>query len=180
MAYQYKNNSPFFKKKSHSFTKKKSKVDIDMIHVNKGKMYIIKKERKKNDTNRSNNTNISNNNTNKKINKNNISYNDKKNIFNIFKPDKKHLANNKITNLKKYINKENIYKGKIANDNNNIKNKIWWEEMKQSKVNKEKQKLDYNDLYKVNIRDNCSWNKVCINEIFSKPTDKEIIHDFIY
>jgi hypothetical protein len=179
MAYQFENNSPFFKKKSHSFTKKKPKVDIGMIHVNKGKIIVIIKDTKKNDTNGTNNTNISNNNTNKKINKNNISYNDKKNIFNIFKPDKKHLANNKITNLKKYINKENIYKGKIANGSNNIKNKIWWEEIKQNKVNKEKQNLDYNDLYKVNIRDNCSWNKICINEIFSKPRDKEIINDFI-
>ena len=175
MAYQYENNSPFLKKKSRSFTRRKPAVDIGMIHINKGKNIVIIKEKKKTNINGTNNANITNNNSSIKLSeKKKNNYMNKKNIFNIFKPDKKHLENNKITNVKNNINKNRMQNGKTT-----IKNKIWQYELKQNYVKKEKQKLDHNDLYKVNVRDNCSWNKVCINKIFSKPRDKEVIHDFI-
>ena len=162
MAFYYENNSPYLKKYSHSFTKRRSNVDIGMIHINKGKNIILTKDKSLNNTN---DKSI--------IEKNNDSYIGKRNIFNIFKPDKKHLTNNKNKNIQNNSNKTQIIR------NNNIKQKFWWQEIKKKKYKKEEKKLDFNDLYKVNVRDNSSWNKICINKIFSKPRDKEVINDFI-
>ncbi len=159
MTFYYENNSPYLKKYSHSFNKRRPNIDIGMIHINKGKNIILTKDKSLNNTN---DKSI--------IEKNNGS---KKNIFNIFKPDKKHLTNNKNKNIQNNSNKNQIIR------NNNIKQKFWWQEIKKKKHKKEEKKLDFNDLYKVNVRDNSSWNKICINKIFSKPRDKEVINDFI-
>lgn len=179
MAFYYENNSPFLKR-SHSFTKRKPTVDIGMIHINKGQNISIIKEKVKSTINSSNKTDTISNkkrdNSNTQSEKKQKAFNEKKNIFNIFKPDKKHLINdnNKIQALK-----NNLSKSKDKKKKNTLKNQLRQEELKQTKVKKDKKKIDPNDLYKVNVRDNSSWNKICINKIFSKPRDKEVIQDFI-
>ena len=59
---------------------------------------------------------------------------------------------------------------------------MWRKEFNGNNINKYKndeKKYDFNDLYKMNVRDNSSWNKICINKIVSKPRDKNVINDFL-
>ena len=169
MSFYFEKNPPYYKKNNLSFTKRKPSVDIGMIHINKGKNIIIIKEKK--DNNIDNNTNTSkdiNFQTNNNNNNNNNTYINKKNIFKMFKPEKKEIQKKKINNTLIEFNSQND-----KNNNNNNKYKIWWREINDKNFNnpkKEEKKNNWNDLlYKVNVRDNSSWNKVCVNKIMPKP-----------
>ena len=37
----------------------------------------------------------------------------------------------------------------------------------------------YNGIYKVSVRQNCSWNKVCVNNIIPKSIDRDLINNFL-
>ena len=169
MSFYYEKHSPFYKKNNLSFTKrKKSFVDIGMIHINKGKNIKIIKEKVNN-----------NSNSEKSLEKNNKTVINKKSIFNIFKPDKKNLKKN--NNRNEEI-KKNLEKDKINDKKNKIRQKIWWSIIKDKNFNKpnnDGKKYDFNDLYKVNVRDNSSWNKICINKIIPLPKDKNILNDLL-
>jgi hypothetical protein len=56
-----------------------------------------------------------------------------------------------------------------------IRHNLWWNEIKDKNFNnpkeEEENKYNFNNLYKVNVRDNSSWNKMCINKIISKTKD---------
>ena len=88
----------------------------------------------------------------------------KKNIFNIFKPEKRINKNNK--------EKEN------NKDNKDRKSKLWWNEVNHINDKKDKKKKIINGLYKVNVRENCSWNKICENKIIPKKIKTELLNDF--
>jgi len=181
ISFYYEKSAPFYKKNNLSFTKRKPSVDIGMIHINKGKNIIIIKEKKDNNNNDNNNTSkdikfqTNNNNNN-----NNNTYINKKNIFKMFKPEKKEIQKKKINNNLIEFNSQNDKN----NNNNNNKYKIWWREINDKNFNnpkKEEKKNNWNDLlYKVNVRDNSSWNKVCVNKIMPKPEVKKFINDYIY
>ena len=172
ISFYYENHSPFYKNNksnnSLSLTKRKSSVDIGMIHINKGKNIKIIKEKKDN--------NITGNNSKEKKEKELSLQGNKKNIFNMFKPEKKEIQKrlNNYTNRNRNNNKSQ--KDIKNNSKSKIKKKIWWNENFNN--NKEKS-YDWNDLYKVNVRDNCSWNKACLNKIISKPKDNKLINDLI-
>ena len=168
MSFYYEKNPPYYKKNNLSFTKRKPYVDIGMIHINKGKNIKIIKEKV-----------INNSNSDKSIEKNNKTAINKKSIFNMFKPDKKQPKKNDIKNneIKKKTEKD------IINDKKNkIRQKIWWSIIKDKNFNKPKndeKKYDFNELYKVNVRDNSSWNKICINKIVPTQKDKNILNDLL-
>ena len=167
MSFYYEKNSPFYKK-NNSFTKRRLSVDIGMIHIKKGKNIRIIREKDINNSN--NDKSVETNNKSNVINRSKI--------FNMFKPDKKYLSKNKKENDKKIDNE-------IINENrkkNKIRQKIWWNEIKDKNFNKhkdEEKKYDPNNLYKVNVRDNCSWNKICINKVVSKKRDKNVINELL-
>ena len=169
MSLYYEKHSPFYKKNNLSFNKRKSSVDIGMIHINKGKNIKIIKD-KNNDNNLHD---ISQENNNKTV------INKSNNIFNIFKPEKKE----KYKHIKKNRENENkSNKNIIINQKSKIRQKMWRKEFNGNNINKYKndeKKYDFNDLYKMNVRDNSSWNKICINKIVSKPRDKNVINDFL-
>ena len=78
-----------------------------------------------------------------------------KDFFNIFKPDKK-------------VKKET--KEKRGN--------FWWNQFKNMKNNNNKKSHGNKELlYKVNVRDNCSWNRICVNQVIPKDTDKKLLLD---
>ena len=180
ISFYYENNSPFYKNnkyknKNLSFTKRKSSVDIGMIHINKGKNIKIIKEKK-------DNSSIDNNSKDKDKEKHKIFIN-KKNIFNMFKPEKKEIQKKINNNTNKNKNKnKNKSKNNINNNKSKNKQKMWWNEIKDKNFNSHKNKgkyFDWNELYKVNVRDNSSWNKACLNKIISKPKYNQLIQDFI-
>ena len=165
MSLYYEQNSPFYRKNNLSFTKRKPSVDIGMIHINKGKNIKLIKDK-----------NIENSNNDKSFEiekKSNI--NNKSKIFNMFKPDKKNLVKNEKINDK-------IKEKETTNENTKtIRHKIWWNEIKDKNFNnpkEEENKYNFNNLYKVNVRDNSSWNKICINKIISKTKDT-VINDLL-
>ena len=162
MSFYYEKDSPFYKRYKRNFitpNKKSNKsINIGMIHVNKGNNIRIIKEKK---------INIINSEEEKGKTENNSPI--KKNIFNIFKPEKK---NNK--------NKDENEKNKENNKNKNIKSELWWKKLNDLNKNKTKKKKNnkYNGLYQVNVRENCSWNKICVNNIFPVSMNKELLNDF--
>ena len=168
----YEKNLPFLKK-SASFTKRKeSTIEIGMIHTKKGKNIKLIKEKSKDNINNKNNIN------------NNINIIDKKkkNIYKMFKPDKKY-SDRKQSKNNKFKNSPNSNNKNISNNNDSkkkIKNKSWWNEIIKKNFNKsnnEDKKID--NLYKVNVRDDCSWSKMCMNQIMLKQIDKNLIRDII-
>ena len=170
MSFYYEKHSPFYKRNNLSFTKRRSSVNIGMIHINKGKnINIIKDKGNDNST-----FNISQDKNNK------TAINKKNNIFKMFKPEKKE----KNRDIKKNRENENKSNNNIINiKQNTIKQKIWRKDINENDINNfknEEKKYDFKDLYKVNVRDNSSWNKVCINKIVSRPRDKNVIKDFLY
>ena len=89
----------------------------------------------------------------KEKNNSNNSIKKNRNIFNIFKPDKKNAIN------KKKEEKKNL--------KTKTKKLLWWNELNDiNKKNNEPKK--YSGLYKVNINENSSWNKICVNKIIPK------------
>ena len=155
MNFYYERNSPFFKNYKKNFitpNKSNKSINIGMIHVNKGNNIRIIKEKSNKKEEKS-----------KEKDKNNSQM--KKNIFKIFKPDKKINKNKQ----EKENNKE--YKCK--------KNKAWWNEVNHVNDKKEKKKKIVNGLYKVNVRENCSWNKICINKVIPKKIKTELLNDFL-
>ena len=164
MSFYYDKGSPFYKRYKRNFitpNKSNKSINIGMIHVNKGNNIRIIKEEKNNINNNSNKE------AKEKIeNKSPI----KKNIFNIFKPEKKI---NKI--------KDENEKNKENKEDKNKNSELWWNKlnnMNKKKDNKKK-KYKYNGLYQVNVRQNCSWNKICVNNIVPKKLDKELLNDFL-
>ena len=163
MNLYFNRKSPYFKrnkskKKSLTPSSTNRSINIGMIHVDKGNnIRIIKEKKSKN-----------NDKNNKNINKNNNSK--KKNIYNIFKPDKKYSK--KIKNKEKKEKEE-----KEENEKQNSK-VSWWNQI--DKINKKKKVIDkYSGLYKVSVRENSSWNKVCVNNIIPKGINKDLIYDFL-
>ena len=162
MSFYYEKDSPFYKRYKRNFitpNKKSNKsINIGMIHVNKGNNIRIIKEKKINKINSEEEKGKTENNS--PI---------KKNIFNIFKPEKK---NNK--------NKDENEKNKENNKNKNIKSELWWKKLNDLNKNKTKKKKNnkYNGLYQVNVRENCSWNKICVNNIFPVSMNKELLNEF--
>ena len=152
MSFYYEKNSPFYKKNNLSFTRKRPSVDIGMIHINKGKNIKLIKEK-----------NIDND---KSFDKNNESgIINKSKIFYMFKPDKKNGNKNEKIKDKK-LDKKAI--------NENSKKNISFKGINKPKEEEEK-KYDFNNLYKLNVRDNSSWNKICINKIISKTKVNELL-----
>ena len=100
----------------------------------------------------------------------------------MFKPDKKY-SDRKQSKNNKFKNSPNSNNKNISNNNNSkkkIKNKSWWNEIIKKNFNKsnnEDKKID--NLYKVNVRDDCSWSKMCMNQIMLKQIDKNLIRDII-
>lgn len=163
MNFYFDRKSPYFKrnkskKKCLTPNSTNRSINIGMIHVDKGNnIRIIKEKKGKN-----------NEQNNKNINKNNNS--NKKNIYNIFKPDKKYS--------KKIKNKEKNEKEENENQNSKV---LWWNQIdKINQKDKKKKVFDkYNGLYKVSVRENSSWNKVCVNNIIPKGINKDLIYDFL-
>ena len=163
MNFYFDRKSPYFKrnkskKKCLTPNSTNRSINIGMIHVDKGNnIRIIKEKKGKN-----------NEQNNKNINKNNNS--NKKNIYNIFKPDKKYL--------KKIKNKEKKEKEENETQNSKV---LWWNQIdKINQKDKKKKVFDkYNGLYKVSVRENSSWNKVCVNNIIPKGINKDLIYDFL-
>lgn len=159
MSFYFEKNQPFYRRNNISLTKRKKTFDIGMIHMNKGKyIKIIKKK------------DFENSIYDKSLEKNKKIMIDKNKIFKLFKPDKNYLN-------KKENNNKNF---KSISKNEKLRQKFWLREIK--KINKpknEEKKYDFNDLYKLNIRENCSWNKDCLNKIISKSKDKSIVDDFL-
>ena len=163
MSFYFERKSPYYKRNKKSFltpNKSNKSINIGMIHVNKGNnIRLIDENSKNKDENKQNKTS------------------NKKTIYNIFKPDKKY------SNSKKKKNKDN--KEKEANDKNvnyTKKKTLWWNEIDKVNTIKGKNKKTsnkYNGLYKVNVRENCSWNKVCVNNIIPKSFNKNLLYDFL-
>ena len=164
MSFYYERNSPFYKRNKKQFitpNKSNKSINIGMIHINKGNnIKLIQEKNTNKEEEKDKDKNI-----------NNI----KKNIFNIFKPDKKYtrIKNNK---EKEENNKENK-KDKTQ------KKHLWWNEInninnKQNKKGKSNSNYNYG-LYKVNVRENSSWNRICINNIVPKRFSKELLYDFL-
>ena len=166
MNFYFDRRSPYFKrnkskKKCLTPNSTNKSINIGMVHVNKGNNIRIIKEKK----------NTNNEQNNKSINKNKNS--NKKTIYNIFKPDKKYTNKSKNKGKKEKKDKED-------NEKNNSKI-LWWNEIdKINKKNKMKKGNDkYNGIYKVSVRQNCSWNKVCVNNIIPKSIDRDLINNFL-
>ena len=154
MNFYFERNSPFFKRYKKNFVtpnKSSKSINIGMIHINKGNNIRIIKEKTSKKEEKS-----------KEKDRNNIQI--KKNIFNIFKPEKRINKNNK--------EKEN------NKDNKDRKSKLWWNEVNHINDKKDKKKKIINGLYKVNVRENCSWNKICENKIIPKKIKTELLNDF--
>ena len=172
MAFYYEKNSPFLKNNNPLYIKRKASVDIGMIHVNKGKNIKLIKEKTIDNGNCKNDNN-------------------KKNIFYYFKPEKKLGNNNKNVKTKNNKNNNNevnnnkVNNKKVNNNNKNqYKNEYWWNIIKDKKkfniYRNETNNSYFNGLYKVNIRDNSSWKKFCINTFISKKKDNNsVIKDFL-
>ena len=160
MSFYFERKSPYYKRNKKSFltpNKSNKSVNIGMIHVNKGNNIKLIEE---------NNKNKDESNKNKTTNK--------KNIYNIFKPDKKYSTNKDNKNMKeKEENSKNIKQSKKT---------LWWNEINNinNKQGKKKKKSNiFNGLYKVNVRENCSWNKICVNSIVPKSFSKDLLYDFL-
>ena len=160
MSFYFERKSPYYKRNKKSFltpNKSNKSVNIGMIHVNKGNNIKLIEE---------NNKNKDESNKNKTTNK--------KNIYNIFKPDKKYSTNKNNKNMKeKEENSKNIKQSKKT---------LWWNEINNinNKQGKKKKKSNiFNGLYKVNVRENCSWNKICVNSIVPKSFSKDLLYDFL-
>ena len=167
ISFYFEKGSPFFKRYKRNFitpNNSNKSINIGMIHVNKGNnIRLIKEEKKTNNDNtkeekeKEKNENKENNNSNKK------------NIYNIFKPEKK---------LNK--NREENEKNKETKEDKNKRDKLWWKKLNNINIKDKKKKYNnYNGLYKVNVRQNCSWNKVCVNNIVPKKFGKELLNDFL-
>ena len=165
MNFYFDRNSPYFKRNK---SKKKcltpnptnKSINIGMVHVNKGNnIRIIKEKKSKNNEETNKNTNNANN-------------SNKKNIYNIFKPDKKYT--------KKIKNKDKKEKEKEENEKQNSKI-LWWNELdKINKKDKKKKEIDkYTGLYKVSVRQDSSWNKICVNNIIPRGINRDLIYDFL-
>ena len=95
-----------------------------------------------------------------------------KKIFKIFKPIKKNI-------VKKENKEDSDRKGKKSKIQNS---KRWWNILNKKGFNKSKKiknGIDVNNLYKVNVRDNLSWNKVCVNQVRARPFYKNIYETFL-
>ena len=78
-----------------------------------------------------------------------------KDFFNIFKPDKK-----------------------VKEETKEKSSNFWWNQFKNMKNNNNKKSHGNKELlYKVNVRDNCSWNRICVNQVIPKDTDKKLLLD---
>ena len=162
MSFYYEKNQPFYRRNNFSLIKRKKTIDIGMIHINKGNSIKI-----------SNTKNLDNTIHEKSLEKNKKTFINKNKLFNLFKPDKNDLNNDKED---KAISKNN----KIRVNKNNIRQRFWWKKIaKINKLKNEEKKYDFNDLYKVNVRENSSWNKNYINQIISKSKDKNLFEDFL-
>ena len=160
----FEKGSPFYKrykKKSLTPNNSNKSINIGMIHINKGNNIRLIKEEKKN--------NNDNDNAKEDKEKKENNNSNKKNIYNIFKPEKK-LNKNKDENEKNRDKKE---------DKKN-RDKLWWKKLNNiNNKDKKKKNYNYNGLYKVNVRQNCSWNKICVNNIVPKKFNKELLNDFL-
>ena len=167
MSFYYERNSPFYKRNKKSFltpNNSSKSISIGMIHINKGNNIRIIKEK-------NNSTTSKNDITDKNTNSNNTN---KKNIFSIFKPDKKLRKKRK----KKDENESDKEKNK---EDKNMNSKLWWNKLNNinKKKDKKKQNIKYNALYQVNVREDSSWNKVCINNIVPKRINRNLLEDFL-
>ena len=167
ISFYFEKGSPFFKRYKRNFitpNNSNKSINIGMIHVNKGNNIRLIKEEKKNN----NDNNKEEKEKEKNENKENNNLN-KKNIYNIFKPEKK---------LNK--NREENEKNKETKEDKNKRDKLWWKKLNNINIKDKKKKYNnYNGLYKVNVRQNCSWNKVCVNNIVPKKFGKELLNDFL-
>ena len=151
MSFYYEKNPPFYRRNKSTIKKKrKNSVEIGIIHKNKGKNIKITKEE---DENKS-------------------GMKSEKKIFKIFKPIKKNI-------VKKENKEDSDRKGKKSKIQNS---KRWWNILNKKGFNKSKKiknGIDVNNLYKVNVRDNLSWNKVCVNQVRARPFYKNIYETFL-
>ena len=165
MSFYFERKSPYYKRNKKSYltpNKSNKSINIGMIHVNKGNnIRLIDENSKNKDDNNQNKTS------------------NKKSIYNIFKPDKKYSNSKKNKNQD---NKEKEENDKNVNNKKQSKKTLWWNEIDKINNIKGKNKKTnnkYNGLYKVNVRENCSWNKVCINNIIPRSFNKDLLYDFL-
>ena len=85
----------------------------------------------------------------------------------MFKPERK------MNNKKKEKEK--------SKEEKNKKSGLWWNKLNNINNKKERKKYNnnYNGLYKVNVRENCSWNKMCVNNVVPKRIIRDLLDDFL-
>ena len=77
-------------------------------------------------------------------------------------------------------NREENEKNKETKEDKNKRDKLWWKKLNNINIKDKKKKYNnYNGLHKVNVRQTCSWNKVCVNNIVPKKFGKELLNDFL-